>query len=149
MKTNKPNKIIIHHSASSKKTTAKQISKWHQDRGFYYNTAFNNYIGYHYLIFPNGKIEQTKLIKDEGCHCIGQNTSSVGICVMGNFEKITPTDKQAQSLMTLIDYLNKTTGTSLPVYGHCDFSATLCPGKNLKGFVKILNNKEIMKLIYK
>ena len=149
MKINKANKVVIHHSASGVKTTTKQISKWHKDRSFYYNEAFDNWVGYHYIIHASGRIEQTKLLRDEGCHCIGQNTQSVGVCLIGNFENTYPTDSQASSLMSLIDYLNRIYGKKLPVWGHCKYSATLCPGDHLKGFVKLLNDKSIMKLIYK
>ena len=148
MKKNKPNKIIIHHSASSSRTTTKQINKWHKDRKFYYNEAFDNYIGYHYLVHANGRIEQTKLLKDEGCHCIGQNTKSIGVCVIGNFEKTKPTNKQMVSLLALADYLTKTTGKVLPISGHQKFSATKCPGKYLQSNINILNMKMIYKLFF-
>ena len=148
MKINKPNKIIIHHSASGVRTTTKQISNWHKKRSFYYNPVFKGYVGYHFLIHANGRIEQTKLLKDEGCHCIGQNTQSIGICLIGNFEKTWPTNKQIGSLWTLLSYLNKSSGKYLPTYGHSDFSATKCCGKNLSSFVKMLNDERLVKLIY-
>jgi len=151
MRINKPDKVIIHHSASRISTTVGQISTWHKVAGFFHNKEFNNYVGYHYVILHNGRIVQTKLLKDEGCHCKqkNQNAKSIGICVIGNFEKIYPSSFQISSLMSLIDYLNKSYGKFLPVFSHCDFSATLCPGKNLKGFVKILGDENIMKQIYK
>jgi len=148
MKKNNPDKIIIHHSASGVRTTTKQISNWHKKRSFYYNQVFNNWVGYHYIIHANGRIEQTKLLKDEACACIGQNTSAIQVCLIGNFEKTWPTNKQISSLWTLLSYLNKSSRKYLPTYSHSDFSATKCCGKHLSSFVKMLNNKELMKLIY-
>jgi hypothetical protein len=48
----KVTKIVVHHSASDRKTTTKKdIEKWHKDRGF-------SQIGYHKIIEGTGMIKK-------------------------------------------------------------------------------------------
>jgi hypothetical protein len=97
----KIDRIIIHHSASDF-GDAKQIDRWHKERGW-------KSIGYHFVFlngFRNGKdlevnrinqieigtIEKGRrldadpwLEADEiGAHCYGFNSDSIGICLIHN-----------------------------------------------------------------
>jgi len=95
---NKPDKIIVHHSAS-KTWTYKEILDYHINKGWLD-------IGYHYLIEKNGIVKRGRWAKKEGTHTIGQNTSSIGICLAGNFNEELPTKEQEQSLKGLLIELN-------------------------------------------
>jgi N-acetylmuramoyl-L-alanine amidase len=122
----KINKIIIHHSASPLITTVDDIREWHV-----HNNGWSD-IGYHYIILGDGSIEDGRPITKIGAHCKGKNRYSIGVCVVGNFENITPTPQQVASMVKKINDLCATYKLTWEnVYGHCDFSTTLCPGKSL------------------
>ena len=61
-------------------------------------------------------------------HTAGQNTSSVGICFVGNFDIEVPTLAQELSGQLLITYLRTILNKKLPVFGHKDFANKTCPG---------------------
>lgn len=85
-------KVIIHCSDSGFGDAA-LIDKWHKERGW-------NGIGYHYVILngcrkammtgfepykkeDDGWIETGRPIEEVGAHCEGQNSDSIGICLIG------------------------------------------------------------------
>lgn len=120
--------IIIHHSAffqtTDLQTACKHIEQAHLNRGY-------SAIGYHFLIGKNGDIAYGRPINYIGAHCKNFNTTSVGICLIGNFEEENPTDEQYQSLAKLINYLRKYfINSQAKIYTHRQLNATLCPGKN-------------------
>ena len=131
---NIPNKIILHHSL-----TADGLQRD-------YNAINNHHIqingwrdiGYHYIIelekqgysIIKGRHEEV-----DGAHTRGQNTSSIGICLVGDFDTSYVPIEQLNKLIKLIRDIYSRHG-HLPIYGHCDFKdpktgyAKTCPGKN-------------------
>ena len=147
---NKPNKIIIHHSATQDGLVLKDFDAI---RNYHINNNGWRDIGYHYVIesinneykIITGRPEDT-----DGAHCPGQNTQSIGICLVGNFTNIEPPDAQLQTLVYLIKNIWNRYG-KLPVYGHKDFHPTSCPGNKfpmlklksmLEGGINMLNFKD-------
>jgi N-acetylmuramoyl-L-alanine amidase len=43
-------------------------------------------IGYHYVMWRDGKVDITRKITQIGAHCKGHNTESVGFCLAGEYE---------------------------------------------------------------
>lgn len=119
--------IIVHCSATpdSKDYTVKDIKRWHLQRGF-------SDIGYHYVIYRDGKILSGRDVNTAGAHCTGHNTHSIGICYIGGMDaqnkqpSDTRTDAQRKSLVALIRRLLKLYPKA-KVYGHCEFAAKACP----------------------
>ena len=127
------NKIILHHSASSFGDVA-IIRDWHTDRGW-------RDIGYHYVILNGGRgnlthadgddglVEAGRDVKYVGAHCMGQNTDSIGICLVGNglFSV-----GQIMSLRLLLRklFIEHHNLDTRDVYGHKHFRQTSCPGFN-------------------
>ena len=82
--------IIVHCSASTS-GSEEEIKKWHKAKGWK-NT------GYHFVInngqikpdlyydFMNGVCEIGRPITEAGAHCLGYNSNSIGICIIGNGE---------------------------------------------------------------
>ena len=129
---NVPQKIIIHHSASDRYSTSVQkIDHWHKERGFTYS-KLGYYVGYQYVIDMYGEITQTRSESEEGCHTIGENNNSIGICLIGNFDKDVPTLKQVTALRALIQNLMTKYKIKVQyIYPHRRFSNTHCPGVRL------------------
>lgn len=121
-------KIIIHHSAffqtTDLQTACKHIEQAHLNRGY-------SAIGYHFLIGKDGDIAYGRPINYMGAHCKGFNNYSIGICLIGDFENESPTNEQYQSIARLILHLKRYfISPKAEIFGHSDFNATLCPGKN-------------------
>lgn len=131
--------IIIHCSATKegKACTADQINAAHKARKFSSYIDANGrvrYIGYHFLIHPDGTIEVCRPISKIGCHASGHNTRSIGICYIGGLDardtngrmiKDTRTPQQKASLIKLIKQLKSEYGTIKSVIGHRDTSPDL------------------------
>jgi N-acetyl-anhydromuramyl-L-alanine amidase AmpD len=52
------------------------------------------HIGYHYVIFPDGRVERGRPERVRGAHAAGHN-SWLGICLIGNFEQHAEADDEA------------------------------------------------------
>ena len=101
---NNPNKFIWHHSNGTGRNAS--ASTQHHDvyvidghhktlwPGFtskrYKNSKTGEYFhcGYHFVIdVTQQKITQTRALYEEGAHCIGKNRSSIGVLIIGNYDK--------------------------------------------------------------
>lgn len=120
-------KVIIHCSATptGRDVGVKEITVWHIKRGWVG-------IGYHFVIRINGKVEKGRPIDTIGAHCIGLNTTSIGICLVGGIDPITKksvpdyTEIQMQSLAKLITSIKKRYPL-VTVHGHNEFAKKDCP----------------------
>lgn len=108
MLKNTPKKIITHHAVSPTSHTAQDVDAWHKVRwpGFtseIYETPQGKpyHVGYHYVIEWNGNIIKTRGEQEEGAHCIGMNTQSIGVCFIGNFDNHMPSASQEKSFRQL------------------------------------------------
>lgn len=148
---NKPQFIIVHHSASSRDhTNIDQINAWHKARGFP-QSSLGYYVGYHYVIFPDGKVFQARNDLEIGAHAKtadGMNFKSIGICLAGNYETEELTIGNLDALKNLTDRLcMKYAIPHINIRGHRDVSQTACPGNNLYKFIKeyriIIFNRDV------
>ena len=100
--------IVIHHSATDA-GSAKAFHKYHSDRGY-------GGLCYHFVIgngngSPDGKIEEGFRWKEQmaGTHVDVNswyhNIFGIGICLVGNFEKSSPTEEQMRALTRLVKSL--------------------------------------------
>ncbi|MBU4162484.1 peptidoglycan recognition protein family protein [Patescibacteria group bacterium] len=96
--------------------------------------------GYHYLIgntrpfTKNGKLYTGRSEEFEGAHTLGYNGNSLGICLIGNFDKVIPSEKQFETLFSLLEEkIKKYNVTVENVRGHSEFPNVekSCPGKLL------------------
>ena len=136
---NKPQYIVIHHSASSRDyTSIKQINDWHEARykvlGFP-KSELGFYIGYHRVITGDGAIAKTRNDREEGAHALTDdymNLKSIGICLTGNFEQEEPSKAQLRSLASEIKrYVAQYNIPSENIAPHSSYVDTLCCGSNL------------------
>ena len=128
--------IIVHHSATDV-GAAQSFDTGHKRRGF------RGGLGYHFVIdngsqgTRNGDVEIGRrwFYQMDGAHCQagGMNKWAIGICLVGNFNTETPSEKQISSLIALIDNLRQQYRIPLSnIKGHGDVSGarTECPGRN-------------------
>ncbi len=129
-------KIIIHCSASEFGDVA-LIDRWHRQRGW-------RMIGYHYVILngyrrkgryagrDDGLVEAGRPVEEVGAHCRGQNRTSIGVCLIGNYLF---SEKQLfYALPELVKELMERFGLTLDdVYGHREFTRfKTCPNFDAK-----------------
>ncbi|WP_196592531.1 peptidoglycan recognition protein family protein [Pectinatus sottacetonis] len=121
------NMIILHHIGDTNRdVSAAEIHQWHLARGW-------AGIGYHYVIRKDGTIERGRPRDTIGAHCYGHNETSVGINIVGDFERFFPTQPQLASAIQLTAFLcqfYRLSPSDNIIFGHKDFNQTLCPGKN-------------------
>jgi hypothetical protein len=127
--------IIIHHSATTFGNAA-IIDQWHRDRGF-------DQLGYHFVIgngtnSGDGQIEVGPRwpIQKYGAHDNASdnryNDYGIGICLVGDFDKQTPSSAQIHSVEKLVAWLmNRYKIRPDHILGHDDTKATECPGRNV------------------
>lgn len=127
----KVDKIILHCSATreGQHFTTADIDSWHKARGF-------ARIGYHYVIYLDGSVHKGRAEEQIGAHCLGHNSSSVGICYIGGLDskgnaKDTRTPAQRESLMKLVNEM-KMKYPQAKVYGHREFANKACPCFDVK-----------------
>ncbi|HDQ73475.1 MAG TPA: N-acetylmuramoyl-L-alanine amidase [Chloroflexi bacterium] len=120
------NTIVIHHSALPLSDGPREIQGQHMRRKGYAD------MGYHFVIDAAGRIYEGRPLAARGAHTGGHNTGTVGVVLLGNFERQMPTDPQIESLKSLCRFLvDRYAITHLA--GHRDFQpeVTVCPGLNL------------------
>ena len=155
--------LIIHHSAGANDAP----NYYEVVRAIYlYHTEINGWsdIGYNYLIAPDGTLfkgrDPDTGSQDDvrGAHFCGYNSNTMGVCMMGTYTTIAPTDTALQTLEKLLTWkalkdginpLGVSTHTlgSIPnIAGHRDGCATECPGQmtyNLLGQLRTSVSEQI------
>jgi len=137
---NRPAWIIVHHTggtnanprADTSHHTFETVNEWHRQLWNWESTT-GNYIGYHFFIDKTGKVTQGRGLDEAGAHTKGMNTSSIGICLAGNFDVTMPTVEQEIALRELLIKLMKQ--LKIPadkIVPHRKFSSKTCYGSNLK-----------------
>ena len=149
--------IVIHHFggqygnpyASTKHLTLKQIDDAHKARWSDFKSELGYYVGYNAIIFPDGKVVQTRKLGEETAATRGFNNTTFNICLAGNFtlKNGVPVDKPTFEQTTALKHLvfgilqNRTTLTikegatwNIPlanVVPHRTLSSTSCYGDSL------------------
>jgi len=132
--------IIIHHTATDRDTTTFQsINNGHKKRwNGKTKSSLGYYCGYTYFIDGSGHIRQARLDTEEGAHTRGYNRRTIGIGMAGHFDREKPSKGQLNALQELLE-------DKMRIYGlkkskiklHSDFSATACPGKNMREWIHL------------
>lgn len=127
---NKPNKIILHHSATDDSGTV----SWGAIRRFHTVECSWGAIGYHYgieLIGDYYEVLVGRLPYENGAHTKDQNSQSLGVCFVGNFDKSMVPQAQWERGLWLCRYLiNQFPIKPTEIYGHRSFANKTCPGVN-------------------
>jgi hypothetical protein len=137
----KIDKVIIHCS-DSEFGNAERITEWHKEKGW-------STIGYHFVInngyvfskdwyeqrVKDGQVELGRPEDIAGAHCYGQNSNSIGICMIGiKYFSNAQFDSLKQILNTIMEKYNLTLDN---IYGHYDFSEyKTCPNFDVNEYKK-------------
>jgi hypothetical protein len=129
--------IVLHHSGTENGNAA-IFDKWHREGNHWEGVGYDFVIG-NGTDSGDGEVEVTFRWRQQrtGAHCKTPsnwaNEKAVGICLVGNFNHSTPTAQQMQSLVRLIDFLQRRYGIPKNrIYGHNTTPGaqkTACPGK--------------------
>ncbi len=134
-------RITIHHEgnkAHSTRAMPEVIRDLRLDQAAHRRLGYGD-IGYHFMIDYTGRVWEGRALKYQGAHVSSRNPGNIGIVLLGNFEKQTPSDAQKASLVKLVAELRKFYGIGRRrVYGHRDLDTTLCPGRRLYAFLPAL-----------
>jgi hypothetical protein len=129
--------IVIHHSATENGNAA-IFDRMHREHNHWDGVGYDFVIG-NGTDSGDGEIEVTFRWRRQipGAHCGGTpgnwaNKDGIGICLVGNFDRTTPTAQQMQALVRLVRFLQKR--YDIPesrIYGHNSTPGarvTNCPG---------------------
>ncbi|MGY6709688.1 MAG: peptidoglycan-binding protein [Rhizobiaceae bacterium] len=126
--TARPIDELIWHCAATpegRDFTVADIRAWHRQRGF-------TDVGYHYVVYRDGRIMLGRPIGQVGAHAAGHNTGTVGCCYIGGVAadgrtaKDTRTPAQRASMLWLTERLVARHGIRR-VTGHNRYAAKACP----------------------
>lgn len=142
-----PTHLIVHHSFSPGNDVTNWIAAVRSV--FVFHTQSNGWsdIGYNWLIDPQGNIYQGRAWvgtsdNTQGAHFCGFNANTMGVCMLGNLNPITPSPAAQTALMRLLAYRasannldaqaqqfhGSSNRTLNIISGHRDGCATDCPG---------------------
>jgi hypothetical protein len=124
--------LIVHCAATAegKDYTVDDIRAWHKLRGF-------SDIGYHYVIYRDGRVMLGRPIGQVGAHVEGHNTGTIGISYIGGVSadgktaKDTRTEAQRASMLWLTDQLCRKFPIT-KVTGHNQYAAKACPSFDVR-----------------
>lgn len=137
MTHNNPTHIIIHHSATEDSDTL----SWSVIRQYHMRQGWSN-IGYHEGIERVRGSEEIligRFHNQEGAHCPPMNRRSIGICVVGNYDRMPPPPRVWLLVLRRVRYLMR--AYQIPrenVLGHREVAGVTksCPGEqwDMDGF---------------
>lgn len=140
--------VVVHHAAGSNTNT----NYMQVVRDIYLlHTQVNGWsdVGYNYLVAQNGSIyagrDPANGAQDNviGAHFCGANSTTMGICLLGNYETATPTTAAWESLVELVAFKIQKEGLdpfgTYPhsfgslgaIIGHRNGCSTACPGTHV------------------
>lgn len=135
-------KLTIHHEGwtevnfTSQSATAQRIEKIRK-----YHTGEKRWgdIGYHYIVDRAGRVWEGRPLEYQGAHVSQNNEHNIGILVLGNFEKQSPSTAQLKSLYSTTAALKQQHGIKPSlIRSHREINPTTCPGKNLQNQMNAL-----------
>lgn len=147
-----PTRVTVHHTQGKQTMDAAETAA--AVRGIQYYHMYGRAkegkdiwddIGYHFLIDGAGRVVEGRPAETMGAHARSANENNIGIAMMGDFNKVRPTDAQVRSLTRLVSFLavryrqNPSRNGFLEPHRHYD--QTDCPGENMMSILSDLRTK--------
>ncbi len=125
--------IIFHCTATpeGKDFTVADIRAWHKARGW-------TDIGYHYVIYRDGRIMLGRPVGQVGSHVAGHNTGTIGVAYVGGVSTDgktamdTRTEAQRRSMLYLRNSLMARHKGIRKLSGHNEYAAKACPSFDVR-----------------
>ena len=130
------NRITVHHEGwkvvrfTDQASTAARIE---QIRRIHTRDRRWADIGYHFIVDRSGQLWQGRDLRYQGAHVRNNNEHNIGVLVLGNFDKQSPTQAQTGRLVDTLRKLQ--TAYRVPtrrIYTHQEINPTSCPGRALQ-----------------
>lgn len=116
----------IVHCSDTTSGTVKEMRVYHKSLGWHD-------VGYHFIIRRDGEIECGRMLDVIGSHCKGENSVSVGTCLVGKKEF---TDAQFDALRRICKML-EAVFPSITHHPHREFNKyKTCPNFDLEQILK-------------
>jgi len=138
-------RITVHHQGGRQSITRVQNAVAAEIDAIYGGHRNRRYgdIAYHFIIDYAGRVWEGRSLAYEGAHVSHQNTRNLGVLLLGNFEKQSPSQESIATTTMLVDLLRDRFGIKRHrVYGHRDLGSSVCPGKHLYPHVVALRKGE-------
>ena len=99
-------------------------------------------IAYHFIVDYSGRVWEGRSLAYEGAHVSHENDRNLGVLLLGNFEKQSPSSESIATASSLVKRLRVRFGIKKHrVYGHRDLGSSVCPGKHLYPHVVALRGE--------
>ncbi len=137
--------IAVHHDAVIRPHDYDSVARYRNEAAAHYNRLGPG-LQYHYKIDNVGEIFYIRPLT-MWLYAVGstENTTTVNICLDGNFENQEPTREQFEALYQLLEGLCERhpefPATWPDVRPHADYSATACCGANLRDNIYPIQDK--------
>jgi hypothetical protein len=107
------------------------------------HARFGAGISYTFVIPPSGRIFEGHGIGRRGTHTGGRNSTSRGICLLGNYEHVEPTRAQLDAVAQLLAHGAGAGWWARAALagGHRDVKATACPGGRAYALIPEMNRR--------
>lgn len=129
-------RITVHHEGSDAFTGTSQASvsqRLESIRRYHVDSNGWADIGYHYIVDPAGRVWEGRQADWQGAHVADNNEHNLGVMVLGNFEKQSPTDAAIRSLDGVVAAMMRKYKVPVGrVYTHQEIRPTVCPGRSLQ-----------------
>jgi len=132
--------ITVHHDGMDPfYSTDQNSSAWRLEkiRSSHRNNGWAD-IGYHFAIDREGRVWQGRPLNWQGAHVKNRNEGNIGVLMMGNFDRQSPSGPQIKALAM---HVNRLMGLyrvpTKRVYTHQEWpgASTACPGINLQRYM--------------
>lgn len=137
--------ITIHHSATKDSAT----KSWDAIKKYHIETNGWDDIGYHFgveLVGDSVIVYEGRDLKYQGAHCPQLNSTRIGICLVGDYDKEEPSEQHIKVLLDLCVKLIKRFNLSPNCISyHSEYSSKTCPGSKFpKDEFRKLVMKEVL-----
>lgn len=132
--TSRPISELIWHCAATpegKDFTVADIRAWHKQRGW-------SDIGYHFVVYRDGRIMTGRPIGQIGSHVAGRNTGTIGACYIGGVSSDgkhamdTRSGPQRGAMLWLTERLIAKFPSIKLISGHNRYAAKACPSFDVR-----------------
>ena len=117
---------VIVHQTDTDDATVESV------RNYHVNVKGWRDIGYHWGVEKVDRVYRVhmgRLPTETGAHVGGKNSTSIGVCLVGNFSRAKPPAELLKYAAKFVSWLSWVSG-DLPVVGHNELANTECPGKH-------------------